>query len=212
MTDLPILYSFRRCPYAMRARMAIAVAGVPVRLREIILRDKPEAMLAASPKGTVPVLILPNGAVLDESLDVMGWALDQHDPQNWLAARNAALIDQFDGAFKHHLDRYKYATRYDGADARLHREAALAILKELEEKLSAPWLAGARPGFTDIAILPFIRQYRIADADWFDNLEGLANVQGWLAGFLQWPGFLAVMEKYPLWLAGGQEQLFPATR
>lgn len=194
----------------MRARMAIGVAGVPVRLREIMLRDKPEAMLAASPKGTVPVLILPDGAVLDESLDVMGWALGQHDPQNWLAGRNAALIDQFDGPFKHHLDRYKYATRYDGADAQAHRAAALAILSALEAELSAPWLAGARPGFTDIAILPFIRQYRIADTDWFDNLEGLPNVQKWLSDFLQWPGFLAVMEKYPLWLASGQEQIFPA--
>ena len=194
----------------MRARMAIGVAGVPVRLREIMLRDKPEAMLAASPKGTVPVLILPDGAVLDESLDVMGWALGQHDPQNWLAGRNAALIDQFDGPFKHHLDRYKYATRYDGADAQAHRAAALAILSALEAELSAPWLAGARPGFTDIAILPFIRQYRIADTDWFDNLEGLPNVQKWLSDFLQWPGFLAVMKKYPLWLASGQEQIFPA--
>ena len=194
----------------MRARMAIGVAGVPVRLREIMLRDKPEAMLAASPKGTVPVLILPDGAVLDESLDVMGWALGQNDPENWLAGRNAALIDQFDGPFKHHLDRYKYATRYDGADAQAHRAAALAILSALEAELSAPWLAGARPGFTDIAILPFIRQYRIADTDWFDNLEGLPNVQKWLSDFLQWPGFLAVMEKYPLWLASGQEQIFPA--
>ena len=194
----------------MRARMAIGVAGVPVRLREIMLRDKPEAMLAASPKGTVPVLILPDGAVLDESLDVMGWALGQNDPENWLAGRNAALIDQFDGPFKHHLDRYKYAARYDGEDAQAHRAAALAILSALEVELSAPWLAGARPGFTDIAILPFIRQYRIADTDWFDNLEGLPNVQKWLSDFLQWPGFLAVMEKYPLWLASGQEQIFPA--
>ena len=210
MTELPVLYSFRRCPYAIRARMAIVGADVPVRLREIILRDKPAEMLAASPKGTVPVLVLPDGQVIDESLDVMGWALAQHDPDNWLATRDDALIAQFDGPFKHHLDRYKYATRYAGADAVAHRDAALAILAGLEERLSAPWLAGVQPGFTDIAILPFVRQFRIADPAWFDQDLAQPNVQNWLAAFLQWPGFLAVMQKFPLWLSDGQEHMFPA--
>ena len=115
MAALPVLYSFRRCPYAMRARMAVAVSGAEVELREVVLRDKPPEMLEASPKGTVPVLLLPDGNVLEESLDIMRWALGRNDPENWLAHVDADLIAANDGPFKQALDRYKYPHRYDSA-------------------------------------------------------------------------------------------------
>lgn len=207
---MPLLYSFRRCPYAMRARMAIAASGQKVRLRELILRDKPAHMLALSPKGTVPVLQLPDGTVIDESRDVMDWALAEADPLGLLAHKECALIDAFDTDFKHHLDRYKYATRYDGADALEHRAACFEILKGLEEKLTYDWLAGQTPGYTDIAILPFIRQFRIADMAWFDADMGLPKVQAYVTRFLDWPGFTAVMDKYTLWLDSESEHTFPA--
>ena len=205
----PLLYSFRRCPYAMRARMAIAASGQQVRLREIILRDKPPHMLELSPKGTVPVLQLADGTVIDESLEVMDWALGLADPLGWRAHKDNALIAAFDGDFKHHLDRYKYATRYEGADALEHRAACFEILKGLDDTLTADWLAGAAPGYTDIAILPFIRQFRIADTGWFDAEMELPKVQAYVMRFLDWPGFTAVMHKYPLWLADGTESAFP---
>ena len=132
---MPILYSFRRCPYAMRARMALLVSGVPFELREVLLRDKPAAMVAASPKATVPVLVLEDGAVIDESLDIMRWALRRHDPEDWLAGDDAALIARFDDRFKHHLDRYKYPDRHR-ADPSEHRAAGLALLGELERRLA----------------------------------------------------------------------------
>ena len=205
----PLLYSFRRCPYAMRARMAIAASGQEVRLREIILRDKPAHMLELSPKGTVPVLALADGTVIDESRAVMDWALAAADPQGWLAHKDDALIDLFDTDFKHHLDRYKYATRYEGADALAHRAACFEILKGLEEKLAADWLAGDAPGYTDIGILPFIRQFRIADMDWFDSDMTLPKVQAYVMRFLDWPGFQGVMNKYALWLDSETEHKFP---
>ncbi|NDA18305.1 MAG: glutathione S-transferase, partial [Alphaproteobacteria bacterium] len=123
----PIFWSFRRCPYAMRARLAIAASGQVVQLREILLRDKPDAFLLASPKGTVPVLVLEDGTVIDESRDVMFWALGRNDPDDWLAIwrqdpqRVTAFLDRLDGPFKHDLDRYKYASRYAGADTTIHQ-------------------------------------------------------------------------------------------
>lgn len=243
--NLPILYSFRRCPYAMRTRMAISVSGARVRLREILLRDKPQAMLDASPKGTVPVLIDGN-AVIDESIEVMRWALAQNDPEGWLEADDGGLIEENDGPFKHHLDRYKYATRYDGADPPEHREAAMTFLGKLEARLertasilrdtpnlhpeggrsprlegrrfAAPqdeganctssYLCGDRRTLADIAIFPFVRQFRIADEDWFDAAP-LPNIQRWLKGLTASPLFLSVMEKYPLWKETGEEFAFP---
>jgi glutathione S-transferase len=205
----PLLYSFRRCPYAMRARMALATAEIELRLREIVLRDKPAHMLELSPKGTVPVLQLAGGEVLDESREVMQWALAQHDSLGWLAHKDDALIDLFDGDFKHHLDRYKYATRYEGADALAHRAACHALLQDIEPRLSADWLAGAAAGFTDVALLPFVRQFRIADPHWFDTEMALPQVQGWLARFLDWSPFTRIMGKYTLWLDSETEHAFP---
>lgn len=207
LPDQPVLYSFRRCPYAMRARLAIAVCEIPVELREVVLRDKPAHMVDLSPKATVPVLWLPDGAVIDESLDVMRWAAARSQAR---ALREAIadkdLIEIIDSKFKHHLDRYKYANRYPGEDGLAHRIAALDILKSIETRLgrNAPdeWLGGAQPGFADLAILPFVRQFRIADPKWFDACGGVDLVQKWLDRFLNWPGFLAVMEKYPQWREG----------
>ena len=207
--SLPVLYSFRRCPYAMRARMGLGVAGIACELREVLLRDKPAEMLALSQKGTVPVLHLPDGRVIDESLDVMHWALGQHDPFGWLGVPDPqSWVARFDDTFKHHLDRYKYAARYAGADAKTHRSAARDILAELESHLEKGWIGGAYPGFADIAVLPFVRQYRIADPVWFDDELGLPNVQKWLTAFLDLPLFLGVMEKYDRWQSGGARIIF----
>ena len=208
MPETPILYSFRRCPYAMRARMAIAVSGTAVRLREVLLKDKPEEMLAASAKGTVPVLI-DGGRVIDESLDVMLWALAKNDPEGWLSCKDDALIAENDGPFKHHLDRYKYSTRYEGADAEEHRTAGLAFLEKLDARLTdSDYLHGAERGFSDIAIFPFVRQFRIADKEWFDAAP-IPNVQQWLKTLMDSALFKSVMEKYPLWKQTGGAVSFP---
>ncbi|KWV95483.1 glutathione S-transferase [Erythrobacter sp. AP23] len=197
----PILYSFRRCPYAMRARMALSVSGAQYEHREVVLRDKPPQMLEASPKGTVPVLVAENGEVLEESLDVMRWALGQSDPEGWLDRDDPALIEANDGPFKHHLDRYKYATRYDDVDPEEHRAAAFDILRMLEERLEAgAYLCGEQRGFADIAIFPFIRQFANADRAWFD-VQDLPKLQAWLEGLITSDLFTGVMQKHPQWKA-----------
>ncbi len=200
----PVLYSFRRCPYAMRARLAILTSGQQVELREVILRDKPAHMIALSPKATVPVLWLADGSVVEESIEIMHWALP--DAASTLSAQDIALLHQIDTDFKHHLDRYKYANRYPDADALMHRNGCLAILDQIEQRLAAAsagnWLGGNVPGFIDLAILPFVRQFRIADETWFDAQSGLPCVRAWLASFLAWPAFQSVMHKYPQWRAG----------
>lgn len=212
MTELPVLYSFRRCPYAMRARLALAVSGLPCELREITLRQKPPQMLAASPKGTVPVLVLPGGAVIDESLAIMQWALQQHDPEGWLRGDPAgplALIAHNDGPFKHHLDRYKYPNRYpleSGDDptafAHTHRTAGALWLGSLEDRLQSGlqthWLFGPQCSLADMALLPFVRQFAHTDATWFAAQPWPAVVD-WLAQFEASALFAQVMQKHPLW-------------
>lgn len=211
MTDvLPILYSFRRCPYAMRARMAIASSETSVRLREVVLKDKPDEMIAASPKSTVPVLI-ENDAVTNQSLAVMRWALAKNDPEGWLSgfAESEALIAENDGPFKHHLDRYKYSTRYEDVDPKEHRAEGLKFLQTLEARLAEqPYLSGDKRGFADVAIFPFIRQFRIPDMEWFDAAP-IPNVQKWLAELMGSALFMSVMKKYPAWKESGEEFLFP---
>ncbi len=211
----PILYSFRRCPYAMRARMALSVSQQSCALREVVLRNKPQEMLTASPKGTVPVLVLGDGQVIDESFDIMKWALARHDPAGWLTpsqgdlADMEALIEECDGAFKHHLDRYKYANRHDGADAESHRSAGMQFLTKLDKRLSdSAFLFGDRLSLADVAIAPFVRQFVNTDNDWF-AAQDLPHVQAWLAGFLASPLFQGVMEKYEPWAPGDAEPLFP---
>ncbi|MCC2096350.1 MAG: glutathione S-transferase [Hyphomicrobiales bacterium] len=209
--DRPVLYSFRRCPYAMRARLAIARNTVAVDLREVVLRDKPAHMIELSPKATVPVLWLEDGSVIDESLDIMIWAWARGGKGRPDDAPHYDLVARIDGDFKYHLDRYKYATRYDPVAGEAHRAAALGILRDIEPLLERPWLSGSEPGFADLAILPFVRQYRIADPAWFDAQPELTGVQDWLAGFLDWPGFHAVMKKYPQWCEGDPSVPFGAS-
>ncbi|WP_164118402.1 glutathione S-transferase [Sphingorhabdus sp. Alg239-R122] len=209
---LPILYSFRRCPYAMRARMGLLASGTRVELREVLLRDKPQAMLDISPKGTVPVLQLQDGTVLGESIDIMRWALERHDPQGWLRHRQAActIIEQIDGPFKHHLDRYKYHTRYENADPEFHRAEALGILQRLNMRLSEHGqLLGSQPTISDYASFPFIRQLANHDRSWFDALP-LEALQKWLAGHLASDTFKTIMHKYGQWHAGAAPVTFPA--
>jgi glutathione S-transferase len=192
--SLPLLFSFRRCPYAMRARLALRISGVAHEVTEVRLREKPAALLAASPKATVPVLVLPMGAVLEESLEIMHWALAQHDPEHWQAGADAALIAENDGAFKFHLDRYKYPNRYD-VEPLAHRAAGLAFLAQLEARLaSQPNLCGAQRSLTDMAIVPFVRQFARTDAAWF-AAQALPHTQHWLATHLASPLFEAIMAR-----------------
>jgi len=209
MSTTPVLYSFRRCPYAIRARMAIARAGVSVELREVLLRDKPAAMLAISPKATVPVLVTAQGQVLDESLEIMRWALAQHDPDNWLADVSATLIETNDGSFKQALDRYKYADRYPQHSVQTYRAQGESILRSLEHDLGTKdWLCGIRPGFTDIAIFPFIRQFAAVDTNWF-NESPYPRLRRWLNHWLHSSLFLDTMGKHPPWEPGQAAVPFP---
>jgi glutathione S-transferase len=199
--DLPILYSFRRCPYAMRARLALLVSETDCEIREVKLANKPAAMLAASPKGTVPVLILQDGLVQDESLDIMRWALAQNDPENWLSGDSAELIAANHGPFKHHLDRYKYPDRH-GSDPAQHRAAAIELLRPLEERLSSTlYLCGATRTLTDMAIMPFVRQFAQTDRTYFDGLT-LPGLQAWLARHLASPLFTQAMARPNAWKPG----------
>lgn len=205
---LPILFSFRRCPYAMRARLALAVSGQSLELREIELRNRPKEIYAASAKGTVPVLVLSSGEVIDESLDVMRWALAQNDPEAWLPsnpglqAETDRLIARNDGEFKHHLDRYKYATRYEDVDEIEHRDAASVVLRELDARLQQhAFLIDTEFRLADAAIAPFVRQFAIADRSWFDAQNWIA-LRGWLDRFIASQRFQAIMQKYPVWNTG----------
>ena len=204
----PILYSFRRCPYAMRARLALYVSGVRCELREVKLGAKPGSMLAASPKGTVPVLQLPDGIVIDESLDIMRWALSRHDPEQWLDGEDSALVAGNDGTFKHHLDRYKYPERH-GEDSATHRAAALVFLRELDARLARnTQLCGPARSLTDAAILPFVRQFAAVDQTWFDALP-LPHLQAWLNGHVTSALFQAIMMRVAPWSAGDLPLQFP---
>lgn len=208
---LPVLYTFRRCPYAMRARLALAISGADIRIREVVLRDKPAQMLAASPKGTVPVLVLPDGHVIDESLDVMHWALALNDPENWLGAdtaETAALIAQCDGPFKTALDRYKYPTRYDGVDPLAQRAAGLDILRTWDARIAAPggYLLPPHRTLADMAIFPFVRQFAATDRAWFAD-QDLPALKPWLENHLASPLFKSIMTKHAQWQPGGAEPL-----
>ncbi len=209
MNTLPMFYSFRRCPYAMRARMAVAVSGVETELREVILRDKPAEMVAASPKATVPVIVLPDGRVIEESLDIMHWTLEQNDPEDWLSGNDEELIANNDGPFKAALDRYKYPHRYDLEDGIEHRDAAIEHLASLNEILvSQPYLTGKARGLTDIAIFPFIRQFAATDQAWFDA-QRLPALQNWLRQHVELELFASIMHRYPQWKAGDALTIFP---
>jgi glutathione S-transferase len=210
VSDLPVLYSFRRCPYAMRARMALLVSGQACQIREVVLRDKPSQMIAASPKATVPVLVLADGRVIDESLDIMRWALGQNDPEDWLGGDDAELIAQNDGPFKQHLDRYKYATRH-GSDPIAHREAALAILTGLEARLKDRGnLCRESRSLADMAIMPFVRQFAATDRDWF-AVQPLPRLQAWLTRHEASALFEQAMVRLPPWRQGDAPVVWPTT-
>ncbi len=215
---LPVLYSFRRCPYAMRARLALAVSQVPVLLREVVLRDKPAALLAASPKATVPVLVLPDGRVIDQSLDIMLWAAAQGAPEGWLPSDDAANADahawvaRCDGPFKRALDRFKYPNRYPAEEAEGAREACMAFAGELDETLaSRPYLGRAGWGLADTAVAPFVRQFAAVDPSWFDQQRWPA-LKTWLTAFLESDLLSSVMDKYPPWQPGQPDLRFAPVR
>ncbi|RJU83063.1 MAG: glutathione S-transferase [Candidatus Poseidoniales archaeon] len=199
MTDKPILYSFRRCPYAMRARMSIVRNQFQVEHREVILRDRPEHMMEISPKGTVPVLLLPDGRVIEESLEIMQYVLDWQlsDIENQWVTRN-------DDEFKFHLDRYKYPNRYDDVDGLHHRKQASIYLSDLDNFLDD---GDINSSLSD-ALFPFVRQFANHDRDWFDS-QTWNNIHEWLSSNLESSEFKTCMKKYKQWHQGDEPVFFP---
>lgn len=211
---MPILYSFRRCPYAIRARLSIAASGERVELREIVLRDKAPEFLETSPSATVPCLKV-GETVIDESLDIMLWGLNRADPESWLQPEEGnledmlALIGACDGPFKRHLDRYKYDTRHPDSDRQTERSEGADFLRKLDSRLSRmPWLFGCRASLADYAILPFVRQFANTDRSWFDG-EDWTRLKAWLEAFEKSSRFQAVMPKWCRWQAGDMPVVFP---
>jgi len=211
MSNIPILYSFRRCPYAMRARIAIKLCNIKVELREVLLKNIPDEMSTISPKSTVPVLLLPNCNVLEESVEIMDWAFKKNDLYNINNTKEKninstnSLLKKFDGKFKFHLDRYKYFNRFTNENniknPEYHRNKCLEVLSLIEKLLQEKnlWIFKNNPSYLDIAILPFVRQYRIANTEWFDHEMPLLKIKKWLNRFLEWDVFESIMVKNPLW-------------
>ena len=215
MSALPVLYSFRRCPYAMRARLALAVSGQVCELREVVLRAKPQGLLQASPKATVPVLVLPDGTVLEQSLDIMRWALARNDPAGWRRpsqgdeAAMLALIAECDGPFKQALDRCKYPNRYPEADGAQARVQAVDWLQGLEARLAGQsFLFGDHAALADVAIAPFVRQFAGIDADWW-AAQPWPRLQAWLSQWQASALFEGVMPKLDAWVDGTEGVRFP---
>ncbi|MCC3862486.1 glutathione S-transferase [Pseudemcibacter aquimaris] len=209
-SNYPILYSFRRCPYAMRARLALYACGITCELREVVLRDKPEEMLEISPKATVPVLQLQDGAVIDESRDVMFWAIEQNDPHGWskFIDETKELVDINDNKFKQHLDKYKYSSRHPELSKEEHRENGDFFLALLDERLKdKPFLNGDQITVTDLSVFPFIRQFAFVDKDYFDS-RPYPHLQKWLERNLESDLFKSIMTKYPKWELGHDIILF----
>ena len=214
ISSYPCLYSFRRCPYAIRARLGMLFAELQVELREITLKNKPPQMLAISPKGTVPVLQLLDGTVIEESRDIMIWALEQNDQQGLLEAETLleanALIDKNDNEFKYWLDRYKYADRHIDMSQTEYRQKGEAFLQLLEELLTKnPYLLGKSVTLADIGIVPFVRQFAHVDRDIFYSLP-YPNLQRWLQDWLSHPLFLQAMTKFQPWQEKDDVVVFPA--
>ncbi|MBP57236.1 MAG: glutathione S-transferase [Rhodobiaceae bacterium] len=196
----------------MRARMAIHISGQKCELREVLLRDKPPSMLDYSAKGTVPVLILQDGKVIDESLDVIDWALNINDPDDWQRSKDKEktkeLIKINDGEFKYHLDRYKYSKRYDNEDPEFHRKKCLKFIESINNELNnSEYIFDDNISYADIVLLPFIRQFRIADIEWFDSLP-YDNLKKWLSSFLGSSLLNSIMKKYDLWKEGDKSIVF----
>jgi len=213
-SPLPVLYSFRRCPYAIRARLALCSSGALVELREVDLKRKPSELLAISPAATVPVLDLGQGRVLTQSLDILHWALRQNDPDGWLQLGevdfNQWLVDTTDGEFKRLLDRYKYAERFPERSASEWRdEAVLCLIEPLEAKLTAqPHVGGLKPCWADAAVFPFVRQFAAVDPAWWVAAP-CVHTRRWLDAWLNHSLFLACMHKVPVWAPGAPAVLLP---
>lgn len=211
LANKPILYSYRRCPYAMRARMALAYAGIPVEIREISLKEKPPSMVAISPKATVPVMQYGN-LVLEQSLDIMRWALSQHDPDGWLTDENNiavnTLIEVNDGSFKKILDQYKYPSRFPEVNpVNLLTSALNQHLRPLNNQLKkTEFLLGAKLSMADVAIFPFIRQFHMVDETLF-SLYQLEDLKKWLNDCIESDLFLSIMQKHPVWQDASLEKL-----
>ena len=208
-SDIPILYSFRRCPYAIRARLALLAAQQTVELREIVLRNKPEEFLNASPTKTVPCLVLKN-EIIDESLDIMIWALKIKDPNNLLKMPDNGyeMIEIIDNKFKDLLDKTKYSTRYENEDVDKNRKCAVDILINLEENMRGKYLFSDKPSLCDIAIFPFVRQFAFIDKAFFDNL-GWRKLGIWLDSFLESRPFIECQHKFKQWYPTDLEVYFP---
>ena len=200
----------------MRTRMAIHTSQIKCELREVLLRNKPKEMISISPKGTVPVLLLDDGTMIEESIDIMKWSFSLNDPllilKEYQEKKNEMdrLIQLFDSSFKNYLDRYKYSNRYENEDPIGNRDLAIQILDTIEGQINNHnLLYGDRFSFVDMAILPFVRQFRIADTDWFDNDMALPKIQQWLNKFLNSDLYLAVMNKYKVWENNAPVVYFP---
>jgi glutathione S-transferase len=202
--NLPILYSFRRCPYAMRARLALLASGIEYEHREVVLRDKPAELLAASPKGTVPVLVLPSGQVIDQSVDIMLWSLRQNDLYRWLDNEKDALtlMDQCDGEFKYHLDRYKYPSRYDDCSATEHRSKAARYVDivnaNLHKSSQKHYEFSSTIGIYYAGCMPFLRQFANTGKAWF-AAQNWPALHAALAEFEASVEFKTIMQTYPQW-------------
>lgn len=210
-----ILYSFRRCPYAMRARLAIAYSGIQVELREVVLKDKPASLIEISPKATVPVLLTTEQTVIEESIEIMEWALLKNDSENWFQQlskqqkeHGKTLINDNDGKFKYYLDRYKYADRFPEHSEQYYREQGELFLQKLEDLLNQHrYLLDDRITWADMAILPFIRQFASVNKAWFDNAH-YPKLQNWLQQFLDSELFKKIMPKFKQWHDGDEPIFF----
>ena len=205
MVSLPILYSFRRCPYAIRARLALLHSNSIVELREVVLRDRPLSLLEYSPKGTVPVLVLPNGEILEESMDIMLWCIGE----DMLIGDWQELVELNDNEFKINLDRYKYPDRFDDVTSmEFHRNKCLEILNSFDLRLDGGFMMGNGLTIADLILVPFVRQFANTDRDWFEQ-QDISNVKGWMDGILQSELFISSMTKYKQWHEGDDLTHFP---
>jgi glutathione S-transferase len=215
---IPALYTFRRCPFAIRARMALASAGISFQVREVVLRNKPQHLLDVSAKATVPVLLLPDGRVIEESLDILHWALDTNDPSGWKrgSEEELSLMDELisvnDGSFKLHLDQYKYADRHPEYSRQHYRQLAEVTILELEQRLQrTAHLFGETRSFADIAIFPFVRQFANVEPAWFETAP-YPHLKAWLSEILDSQMFESIMFRYKPWQPGSDVVQFDAVQ
>jgi len=203
----PVIYSFRRCPYAMRARVSIRAVDAKVYWREILLKNKPAMMLQASPKATVPVLVLPDGRVIDESRDVMAWAFENHSADfNIRYNESQSWLDRCDNEFKYWLDRYKYSVGYPEHSEQYYRQQAETFLVALEQQLTeSQFLLGDECSAADLGVFPFVRQFAMVDYNWFKQSEYTAT-RAWLEYWLEHPWFTSIMNKAEPWQPGDEER------